>query len=166
MKVRVFPGVAVAAFAIAAAAQQPVIPPLSQRVDVSIVNVDVTVVDRSGKPTSDLNAADFEVLEDGKPQKVTNFYVVDHATVRQFTGASLAPAAPPDKTRFRRKALLLVDNHFLDKRRRDLALNEIRKFIDSDFAGTYDWSVASLGSTVSIVQPFTSDRKTIDTALQ
>ncbi len=157
---------AVVALALSAAGQQSTVPPLSQRVDVSVVNVDVTVVDRSGNPTSDLTAADFEVLEDGKPQKITNFYVVDHSTVRQFVGASLAPAVPAETSRFRRKALLVIDNHFIDKRRRNAALAEVQKFIDASFGGNYDWAVASLGSRVRIVQPFTSDRKTIDSALE
>lgn len=156
---------AVVALALSAPGQQTVVPPLAQRIDVSVVNVDVTVVDRSGNPTSDLTADAFEVFEDGKPQKITNFYVVDRTTVRQIVGASLAPAAPADTSRFRRKALLLIDNHFIDKRRRNAALAEVRKFIDSSFAGNYDRGVASLASTVRIVQPFMSDRKTIDTAI-
>lgn len=147
--------------------QQPVVPPISERVNVSIVNVDVTVVDRTGKPTADLKAEDFVIFEDGKLQKVTNFYVVDRNVVKQVVGASLVPAPEiaADAGRFRRKALLLIDNHFLDKRRRNAALAEVRKFINSDFAGNYDWGVASLTASVVMVQPFTSDRKTIDTAI-
>lgn len=37
------------------------------------VTVDVVVHDRQGRPVTDLTAADFEVLEDGVPQRVDQF---------------------------------------------------------------------------------------------
>ncbi|HSP15497.1 MAG TPA: VWA domain-containing protein [Thermoanaerobaculia bacterium] len=136
--------------------------PLVEKINVSVINVDVTVLDRAGMPVSNLTAADFEVFEDGKPQKITNFYAVDHATVREEIAA--AKAAPP--TRFRRKAVLLVDNHFVDKRRRDGALREVRKFIDSDYAGEYDWSIAMIGGGgVHVMQPFTANKEAINFTL-
>ena len=137
------------------------IPPLVEKVNVTVINVDVTVT-RKGEPVADLTPADFEVFEDGKPQKITNFYVVDHAVVRQEEGSSVAatPAAPPP-ARFRRKAVLLVDNHFIDKHQRDAALAEMRKFIDTGYGGQYDWSIGSIGGGVHMLMPFTSDKKVI-----
>lgn len=43
------------------------------RTGVDLVHVGVTVTDRKGAPISDLTAADFTVLEDGKPQTVRYF---------------------------------------------------------------------------------------------
>ncbi|HYN06646.1 MAG TPA: VWA domain-containing protein [Vicinamibacterales bacterium] len=42
----------------------------------SLVPIDVRVLDRSGKPITDLKAADFTILEDGAPQKLGHFSVV------------------------------------------------------------------------------------------
>jgi VWFA-related protein len=50
-------------------AQQP--PPFKSRV--TVVPVDVRVVDRNGKPITGLTAADFTVTEDGVPQSIVHF---------------------------------------------------------------------------------------------
>ena len=50
------------------AGQQPVF-----RAETSLVTVGVTVRDRAGAPITDLTAADFAVLEDGRAQSVTHF---------------------------------------------------------------------------------------------
>jgi VWFA-related protein len=55
-------------------AQQPPTPTF--RAGVNFVRVDVIVSDRDGRPIVDLSAADFEVFEDGKPQKIETFKVV------------------------------------------------------------------------------------------
>src|SRR5262245_32166228 len=56
--------------------QQPT-PPPTFRVEVNYVEVDATVTDAAGNPVSDLTAADFEVLEEGKPQKISAFSLVN-----------------------------------------------------------------------------------------
>ena len=43
---------------------------------IDFIRVDVFVSDRSGKPITDLKETDFEVAEDGKPQKVEQFRVI------------------------------------------------------------------------------------------
>ncbi|MCX6614122.1 MAG: hypothetical protein NTW74_25175 [Acidobacteria bacterium] len=50
-------------------AQDP--PPI--KVEVNLVNVPFTVRDATGRWITNLNADDFEVLEDGQPQKVSFF---------------------------------------------------------------------------------------------
>jgi VWFA-related protein len=51
--------------------QQPVF-----RAGVSFVRVDVIVSERDGRPVLDLTAKDFEVFEDGKPQAIESFKLV------------------------------------------------------------------------------------------
>ena len=57
------------------APQQPAAPPANVRFSstTNLVVVDVTVKDKSGKAIENLQASDFTVLEDGKPQKVVVF---------------------------------------------------------------------------------------------
>jgi len=43
---------------------------------IDFIRVDVFVSDRSGRPITDLEQADFEVIEDGKPQSVQQFRVI------------------------------------------------------------------------------------------
>jgi VWFA-related protein len=54
--------------------QQP--PPPTFRTDINFVRVDVIVTDGKGQPVTDLTEADFEVTEDGQPQKVEQFRLI------------------------------------------------------------------------------------------
>ena len=51
--------------------QQPVF-----RGGINFVRVDVIVSDKTGNPIGDLRATDFDVTEDGKPQKIETFKLV------------------------------------------------------------------------------------------
>ena len=63
-------------------AQEPQQPPPADgqqpifRAGINFVRVDVIVSDGKGQPLTDLTLADFEVLEDGKPQKIEQFRLV------------------------------------------------------------------------------------------
>jgi VWFA-related protein len=46
------------------------------RVTVDLVQVDAVVTDSTGRHVPDLNPQDFQVFEDGKPQKITHFSYV------------------------------------------------------------------------------------------
>ena len=61
----------------APAAPQADAPPVIFRVEVDYVEADVYVTDAQNNPVNDLTADDFEVIEDGKPQKVTSFSLVN-----------------------------------------------------------------------------------------
>jgi len=64
-------------------AQQPAPPPADQpaqppvfRAGINYVRVDVIISDKNGNPVADLQAADFDVSEDGKPQKIDTFKLI------------------------------------------------------------------------------------------
>jgi hypothetical protein len=40
------------------------------RITTNLVQIDAVVTDKSGNPIKDLRASDFEVFQDGKPQKI------------------------------------------------------------------------------------------------
>ena len=58
--------------------QQPVF-----RTGIDTVRVDVIVTDRQGNPVTDLTLADFEIQEDGKPQKAETFRLIKIDAVTQ-----------------------------------------------------------------------------------
>ena len=80
----------------AAVAAQQSPPPLQDpqqtfRSRVTVVPVDVRVVDRTGKPITDLKQEDFTIIEDGVPQKIVHF------SFQVLTPVAGAVAdAPPD----------------------------------------------------------------------
>ena len=51
------------------------------RAGINFVRVDVIVTDRNGNPVTDLTQADFELAEDGKPQSVETFRLVQIDTM-------------------------------------------------------------------------------------
>jgi VWFA-related protein len=144
------------AFAAVAAAQQP----LTEKIDVNLVNVDVTVTSH-GAPARGLTADDFEVREDGAPQTITNFFAVENSPA----SATATPAAPVDE-RYRRKVLVIVDYVHSSKILRNKALERLEQFIDDRFTGgQYDWSIAIAGQDMKILVPLTSDKTQIHNAI-
>ncbi|MEO6259389.1 MAG: VWA domain-containing protein [Thermoanaerobaculia bacterium] len=131
------------------------LPPLTAHVDVNIVNVDVTVTGPDGKPVSDLTRSDFQIFEDGKPQVVTNFSMIQNLasrTDRAETGTAVVTGKPDE---IPRKVMLLVDNNHIEVVERNRALRTVEKYLGSRFPA--EWAVATIGHTVQLIQPFTRD---------
>src|SRR5687768_11543530 len=82
-------GLAVAlAVATLAASQEPQPPRTTFRSAVDLVPVDVSVVDRNGRPVSDLSADDFTLTVDGRPRRIAS---------AQFIAAERATQTAPPK---------------------------------------------------------------------
>jgi VWFA-related protein len=113
--------------------QQP-----SFRAVTAFVEVDAIVKDRNGKFTPDLSSADFEVLEDGVPQRVEQMYVVlgpSVKTVAPVAGASPAPsalpAAPAPQTQ--RTFVFLFDQEHMQPGGFDRARKAALEFLRNNF---------------------------------
>ncbi len=72
------------------AGQDPQQRPPVFRAGVNAVRVDVIVTDKDGNPVTDLTAADFEVQEDGKPQEIDLFKLVN-------SDGNVGPGAEPPR---------------------------------------------------------------------
>ena len=76
-----------------AAPQQPASPDQQPvfRTGINTVRVDVIVTDRQGNPVTDLKLEDFEITEDGKPQKAETFRLVkiDTETAPAYTSRAI-----------------------------------------------------------------------------
>lgn len=129
----------------AAKAQEQTAPPgadeplatFAEAVDVEVVNVEVTVTDRSGVPISGLSAGDFELEVDGRPTPITNFYAESGGVARR----SIAPESRVEESEFRSveeveaeprgaHVLVLVDHSRLHVNNRKRALEALRPAID------------------------------------
>jgi len=73
-------------------AQQPPLPKF--RADIKLVVVDVSVLDGNRVPVRGLTAADFTILEDGRPQPVSTFSAIDVPDVEAPTATWMKEVAP------------------------------------------------------------------------
>ncbi|MCU1350650.1 MAG: hypothetical protein JWO56_3680, partial [Acidobacteria bacterium] len=118
---------AIALLALPVFAQQPQqpAPSFGETIEVRVINVDVMVTDKSGKPVSGLTKDDFELYENGKKLDITNFAEISGTTQSAAMtrtaqpNAAATPAAPapapsaeaPDVRS--RKVALFIDNSTL-----------------------------------------------------
>jgi VWFA-related protein len=141
---------------------------LTEKIDVNLVNVDVTVTAK-GHSIQGLTKDDFEIREDGVLQSITNFYAVENIPARMEEGVTPAPAPETESVdpRFRRKVLLIVDYAHTSKINRNRALLQLEHFIDDRFTGgQYDWSIALSASDMKVVLPLTSDKARIHACIE
>ena len=64
------------------------------RITANLVQVDAVVTDKQGQQVTDLTDQDFEILEDKRPQKISN---LSYISIKSAT-ATRQPPAPPPKT--------------------------------------------------------------------
>jgi len=157
----------------AGAAAPPSDPPLaagaSSEISVTVVEIPVEVT-RGEKPVEGLQAADFEVLENGKPLSIVSCEAIelrDGQTSQPATVQStVAPAAPPP-AQARRHLFLLFDFALSTPERQAEGIAAARRMV----AGALDPSdLVGVGvylpkGSLPILLPFTSDRAAVDRTL-
>src|SRR5687768_17259399 len=124
--------------AVAASAQQPTQPPPPTfRVEVNYVEVDALVTDASGNPVANLTADDFEVLEDGKPQKITAFSLVNIPIERAdrplFSETAIEADVQSNTEANGRVYLLVLDDLHIHPTRTPRVRAAARRFIERHF---------------------------------
>ena len=131
---------------------------LVESIEVRVVNLDVVVTDRDGKPVTGLTKDDFEILEDKRRQTITNFYEV-RGGVPASTADAPAPAARP------RNFILFIENQKMHPVLRKHVTAELKKFVDSQLREGDQATVISWSRSLSIDQPLTSDKTALHAAL-
>lgn len=67
-----------------------------ESIEVNVVNIDVYVTDKTGKRVRGLTRDDFEIAEDGRPVKITNFYAMNEGRLTSGSGDAAAPGPRPE----------------------------------------------------------------------
>src|SRR5438445_10463406 len=127
------------------AGQTPPAAPQTQqptfKVQVDYVEVDALVTDRSGTFVRDLKKEDFQVLEDGRPQTITTFSLVD-IPVEKFQrplGAEF-PVEPDVKSNERpfdgRAYVMIIDDWHTCFGRSDRVNRAARQFVQRHLGST------------------------------
>ena len=146
------------------------------RITTSLVQIDA-VVTRDGKQVTDLNAEDFEIFEDGRPQVITNFsYISNTPDVplnagnppTSRTSDKTAPPLPPAVARpndVRRTIALVVDDLGMSFESISRARSQARKFVDEQLQPHDLVAIVHTSGDVGALQQFTTDRRLLHNAI-
>jgi VWFA-related protein len=142
-------------------------------VNVRVVNLVVWVTDKRGQPIGGLRQEDFELLEDGRPVEISNFFAVEGGN-----RAQLAPEALPIEATETAEIPVLdlpgeeplylivyVDNFNISPPNRNRVLRRLRSFLYDQLAGEDHAMLVSYDRSLHIRQPFTRDADRLIDAL-
>src|SRR5688572_30735086 len=154
---------AVVAAAVVHAQQPAPSPGPSFRVEVNYVELDASVTDAQGRLVTTLTADDFEVFEDGRPQKVTAFSLVNLPIERAerplFAAQPIEADVQTNEQVEGRIYLIVLDDLHIDPARGLRVKTAVRRFIDQNF-GTNDLAaVAYTSGRAGDTQDFTNNTR-------
>src|SRR5947209_9554541 len=171
-----------------ASGQQPQRPAPQQedeevvRITSNLIQVDAVVLDSHGRQVTDLTASDFELLEDGRAQAITNFsYVTNEpeasaganaqtkAHIANAKNSSRTAPTPPARLRpgsQRRTIAFIVDDLGLSFVTTEYVRQFIRKFVREQMRPGDLVAVIRTSAGVGALQQFTSDPRLVERAVE
>jgi VWFA-related protein len=145
------------------------------RITVNLVQVDAVVTDSTGHQVTNLRAGDFEVLEDGRPQKISACTYVRIGDASPHRAAVLTPSGqsvPPESSasrakpeQVRRTVVLLVDDLGLSFESVARVRRALRKFVDVQMQSGDLVAVIRTRGGVGSLEQFTSDKRLLYAAI-
>jgi VWFA-related protein len=143
-------------------AQQTPAPDPVIRMNVNLIQVDVTVTDNAGRHVAGLGPEDFEVFQNGKRQKLTSAIWVPANPAPSTTSA--APGTGPrarrqlDLKEVKRLVTVVVDDISLSFEGLNSTKTALRKFIETGMQPGDAVAIVAASKGAGALQPFTSDR--------
>ena len=135
-------------------------PPVIFRAEVNYVELDAIVTDAQGNVVSNLAAADFDVFEDGKPQKISTFAHVDlpieKAERPLFANAPIQPDVQANRAVEGRIYLIVLDDENTAVARTPRVKRTVRQFIETAM-GVNDVAAVVYTGRNDASQDFTSN---------
>ncbi|HSP93747.1 MAG TPA: VWA domain-containing protein [Thermoanaerobaculia bacterium] len=149
----------------APAPDQKPIPPVSERVEVSVTNVEVVVTDSKGNRVAGLTRDEFEVYQDGLPQTVSNFYAVSGGKVLLDDGKVVGLDSPEAKSEIpselKAKYILFIDNLNIQPQNRNRMFKSLEDFVKQTIGPRAEAMVVSYNRSVKVRHKFTSEASEI-----
>jgi len=151
------------------------------RITTNLVQVDAVVTNKkTGKQVTDLRPEDFEISEDGRAQKVTNFSYVAlqpaataplvpvTTTAAKSSGKNALPV-PPTRLRpeqVRRTIALVVDDLGLSFESTAYVRGALKKFVDEQMQPGDLVAVLRTSAGMGALQQFTSNKRQLNAAIE
>jgi VWFA-related protein len=145
------------------------------RITANLVQVDAVVTDKKGQQVTDLSDQDFEVFEDGRPQKITN---LSYVSLKSPTSEVRPPAttstnykfAPPVPVHLRpeqvnRTIALVVDDLGLSFESTVYVRQALKKFVDEQMRPGDLAAIVRTRAGTGALQQFTADKRLLYAAI-
>lgn len=145
------------------------------RISTNLVQVDAVITDKKGQLVTDLLSEELEILEDGRPQKITNFSFIpleSSPAPPKPTDRTLdktAPPVPPVRLRpeqVRRTIALVVDDLGLSFESTHFVRQALRKFLEQQMRADDLVAIIRTGGGIGALQQFTSDKRQLYAAIE
>lgn len=138
--------------------------PFNEAIDVRLHNVDAIVTDAKGNHVPGLREEDFEILEDGAPQDITNFAeyseVAAAAPLSESGGSATALLKPPA-----RKFVLFIDEMNMHPVTRKKFTDSVNKLLERALRDGDEAMIVRPTTADKLVLKFTGDRAAIRAAV-
>ena len=143
------------------------------RITSNLVQIDA-VVTKDGKVVTDLQPEDFEILEDGKLQAITNFSYISNVPAGTMAADSsrsrdkTAPPVPPAKINLNdqhRVVALVVDDLGISWETMAQVRKQAQKFV-GDAAPNDLIAIIRTGGDIGTLQQFTNDKRVLQAAVE
>lgn len=142
------------------------------RIETELVQIDVVVADKQGKPVRNLKREDFELFEDGKKQPLTHFAVGTATrpakwltTDRRKTSDGQAGKPVANEIRAGRYIVLAVDDYHLSPATLVNIKSALQKFISQQMVAGDQVAVVTTSGNIGLFQQFTNERQVLERAI-
>jgi VWFA-related protein len=142
------------------------------KITTALIQLDVTVTDKSGHVITDLKPEEVEVYENGEKQKVTSFsFVSNLRTTEERPKDKSAPSVllPPTQIRpeaVHRTIALVVDDLTLSFESTYFVRRALKKFVDEQMQEGDLVAIIRTGAGIGALQQFTNDRRQLYAAIE
>jgi VWFA-related protein len=144
------------------------------RITANLVQIDAVVTDKKGQQVTDLSDEDFEVLEDGRPQKITNLSYISTRppttvpapapVVKGKTTAPMPVHLRPEQVH--RTIALVVDDLGLSFESMANVRQALKKFVDDQMQPGDLAAIIRTAAGTGALQQFTGDKRQLYAAIE
>ena len=140
------------------------------KIETELVQIDLIVTDKQGKPVHGLKREDFELYEDGKKQSLTHFAVGTAKQPAQWLTTDKkrsvnSPTATTPTEQAGRYIVLAVDDYHLSAGNLNYVKRALSKFIAEQMVAGDQVAVVTTSGNVGLFQQFTREREVLERAI-
>jgi len=134
--------------------------------------VDAVVTDSKGRHVTDLEAKDFELLQDGRPRQISSFQFVRTTAPAVSAPKPADPTAPPAPpvplraSQIQRTIAVVVDDLNMSWESMAYAQQALKKFVEEKIQPGDLAAVVRTGAGMGALQSFTSDKRQMLAAVE